>query len=202
MAKFLAEYLTDILILNGIISVDKRDLYIYGLELFSIKTSFYVTILVLSLIIGTLPISMLYILLFTMLRQYTGGYHSKSFALCFLTSIFIYLVMILIYLIAVRTVAAPMNACAVISYVFVLLLAPVESANKPLSMNEQKKYRIISFLLTSVYCLAALITLKTGYYHISYVFSWSLTVDAILILLGKIYKGGVYNEECSAKGNC
>lgn len=84
MVEFLAEYLTDILILNGIISVDKRDFYMYGLELFSIKTSFYLTILVLSLITGTLPISILYILLFTMLRQYTGGYHSKSFTLCFL----------------------------------------------------------------------------------------------------------------------
>lgn len=202
MTDFFAEYLTEILIINGIIYADKRDFYMYGLDLFFIKLSFYVTILVLSIITNTLPISILYVLLFTMLRKYTGGYHSKTFTLCFLTSILIYLVMILIYRIAVETVVAPMTICAVISFIIVILFAPVESINKPLSVDEQKKYRKISLILVSIYCLASVITLNLNYYWVSFVLSWSLTADAVLIILGKFMKGEVHNEEGSVKSNC
>lgn len=75
---------------NKIISHEDWSVYYYGLEILFSTVITTLSILVLSYIVSSISIGVLY-LLFTMpLRSTLGGYHAKSYMHCFLLSNFIF----------------------------------------------------------------------------------------------------------------
>ena len=75
MIKNLAEDLSVLLAANGIIKLEDCDAYRYGLELFISKAIMYIIVFIIALLTKTLLFSILFIGMYSAIRQYSGGFH-------------------------------------------------------------------------------------------------------------------------------
>jgi accessory gene regulator B len=143
---------------NKIIEKDDIEIYEYGLQLLLSSLFEILAVIVVSIFIGKLFLTILFLIPFCVLRTYAGGYHANSHFKCFLTLIFVYIAFLLmIYLVNENIINYIALIFSVISELLVLRLAPVESENKPLSMEEKHKYRKISIFVISVETLVVLL---------------------------------------------
>lgn len=97
MFKQWAKDISLMLIANNIITFENREAYSYGIELFLFKTSLYIIVGVIALITHTLIPSIIFVVSYTLLRQYNGGYHCKTAEMCMIVSILMYLIFLLLY---------------------------------------------------------------------------------------------------------
>lgn len=155
MANTLACYFSD----NGIIQADETDLYAYGLELLLSSVLELVAVLALSVAIGKLIPTLLFLSAFCVLRTYAGGYHADTHFRCFLTLLSVYAVFLLSYTAISRmhriNVFYILSAMSAVSESLVIIFAPVDSENKPLTIEETKKYRKASIRIATVQTLLA-----------------------------------------------
>lgn len=183
MLKNLAEDLAQILAANNIIKVEDCDAYRYGFELLISKIIMYAIVLIIALLTNTLLFSVLFIGMYMVLRQYTGGFHCKSAEMCLVVSVLIYLIVLLFYLVNSINIKLIFAAISLTIPLLVLAFSPIESTNNPLTKDEKDKYHrmavIVSMILLLIMCVALLINVDVLFYASSE----SLTADAVLIIL-------------------
>ena len=183
MLKFLSEDLTLILLKNKIIEIEDRDIYIYGLEI--ILSTIVTTLILLftGIILNKLILTLVFILVFMILRPYSGGYHAEKFMGCFFISFGIYIIEIITTLLIAEKYKITLGILfALVSTILIFIFSPVENSNNPLTLEEKRKYKkksrviilaILTFILIGFYtnCIKAEIT-----------FMVSLTILSIGIL--------------------
>lgn len=183
MFKSIAENLSLLLVTSRHIKPEDREFYTYGLELLAAELIFYAVVLLFSLLTGTLAVSVLFVVLYMFLRQYSGGYHSKTAEMCFIISVMIYLLMILLVQIDIAGIRHVLMASSAVSFVVITLLSPVENENKPLTQEEKKTYRFIAILAAALFTALCAVSFVFGWKELFYSLSWALTVDAVLLIL-------------------
>ena len=197
MFKNLADEAALLLITHKIIAEEKREAYMYGFELFFEKIFFYGIILIIAILTKTLIFSVLFTLSYKMLRQYTGGFHCKTAELCLVVSVLIYLLAILLYLLDMDLVKSVLGIGAFLSTILIFVFSPRESKNRPLGSEEKKKYRAMSIIISAIIVIVAAISYRLDISFLFYSTSYSLTADAVLIILSL---GRCKNEEDSVEG--
>ena len=193
MIKSLTEHISYKLIKNKIIDDEEQEFYKYGLELLICKCIFYIVVLLISLITHTFLLSLIFTTLYLSLRQYTGGYHCKTAGGCLVFSTVIYLLMLFHNHVSIGNEKSAIIILSVISFIILFIFAPDESENNPLTAQERKKYRNRSIALSALYLASVTIGCATGCFFLYFPEFWSLTADAVLIILSK--KGGEKHEE-------
>lgn len=183
MYKHLAESLATLLAANKIIDIDQQENYSYGLELFLFKFTLYAIILIISLITNSVWISLIFTFSYMLLRQYTGGFHCKSAEACMVTSILIYLLMLILYHTGIYTYSLLLIALNLISYLVIFVFAPIENENNPLENSEIKTYRLLSIIISSVFIISGIVLHQLGLYNYIFPISFAMTADAVLILI-------------------
>lgn len=151
--------------------------YIYGIELF--LSSFICSVLLLSIgtISNTFIESIIFIVFFSALRIYTGGFHAHSFLLCTVITLVNYIVIIYIY----RWLFYYFSKLYVNLPVFLLtlfvvaVLAPVDNPNNPIGKKQAVVYKKIAIIILSVEVV--------GFYVLLYVFSYTKCVILIPTLM-------------------
>lgn len=93
-------FLTNILFKHGIISKDEIDEYQYGIEVLMLKCLHLSSILIISLTLGFLIESIVFLLVYNNIRGTIGGYHAKTKIICL---IFTILITLALYLILIST---------------------------------------------------------------------------------------------------
>lgn len=93
-------YLTNFLINYGIISEDEKDEYQYGIEVLLLKCLHLLTILIISITLGFVLESIVFLSVYNNVRGIIGGYHAKTRIVCLIYTILIVLVLYLILLFA------------------------------------------------------------------------------------------------------
>lgn len=182
MYKRLAESVATLLAANRIIDIDQQECYSYGLELFLFKSTLYIIILIISLLTNTFLISLIFTVSYLLLRQYTGGYHCKTAEACMITSVFIYVLMLLLYNTEICTYSLLLIALDIISYLVILINAPIENENNPLEISEMKSYRTVSIIVSSVLLVLCAVLHFFGLYNYIFPISFAMTADAVLII--------------------
>ena len=180
-----------LLIVNKIVDIQQRDIYVYGLEVILLNGSLLIVFLIASLLCGAMINFWAYLIFFLPIRIFSGGYHAKSSESCFVLSTIMYGLSIAI------TVFFPLLyqnwkwiIAGVISILVILVLSPMVNENNPLTESQQKRNRIIVCIL-----LAADLVV----FILSYNFNWRIAsnvlvfivFDALLLLIGKVisYQG-------------
>lgn len=180
-----------LLIVNKIVDIQQRDIYVYGLEVILLNGSLLIVFLIASLLCGAMINFWAYLIFFLPIRIFSGGYHAKSSESCFVLSTIMYGLSIAI------TVFFPLLyqnwkwiIAGVISILVILVLSPMVNENNPLTESQQKRNRIIVCIL-----LAADLVV----FILSYNFNWRIAsnvlvfivFDALLLLIGKFisYQG-------------
>lgn len=163
MVHYLSEKIAKRLIKTNTISQEDRELYEYAASCFLI--SFFP--LVLSFAIGCLlriPIESIVIILpFITIRKFSGGMHAGSPRLCFVLScICMFILLVLAKTISMNYIILGLFVCCAI---LLIILSPIDSESKQLSVNEKKVFHRIAVIIVLCYVAIFFGLYLTGHEH-------------------------------------
>ena len=150
----------------------------YGLEVMYHFVTKTIVILLLSIVFNIFKQTLLIFIFFAPLRTFAHGLHAKSNIECWISSIFIYIVIGLYikYFYLENIIIIALIIISIISFIF---YAPADTKNLPL-VNKHKRLSLkIKSLVISI--LYLVISLLIKYQLIKEVICFSLTLQAILI---------------------
>ncbi len=160
-----------------------RAYYQYGIEITISSVLNVVLITLIGLITGNLLESVVFLLCFIPLRQFTGGYHANSYFRCNLTFSVSFTLLLFVYHLTKEHIT---------SYVIILIIfvsciiffseCPVENKNKPISENKKKLHKVLSVILGVAYggVGVALVLLS---HKIGVILLYTLVLITILIII-------------------
>jgi len=118
------------------------------------------------------------------LRSYAGGYHARTATRCYVYSI---LSMIAV-LLAMKYLMIPQFICIiafVISCAIILILVPVEDANKPLDHTEQVVYRKRTYVITAIESVIFIVTLLVNTDSIAFCVMYVFLMMSLILIAGE-----------------
>ncbi|SHD78193.1 accessory gene regulator ArgB-like protein [Schnuerera ultunensis] len=145
MLHKLAEDISFYLIINKIIDIEDRDIYIYGLELLISTLFTSISILILGFFTGEWVSGVAYLSVYIFLKSYTGGYHAKHYYECYIYSILVFIVLIIIKNITLLNCQPIIGLFSLFfSTIIVFKFAPVVNKNNPKTKEEVAKNKKIA----------------------------------------------------------
>lgn len=178
---------------NNLIEEEDVELYQYGIHLLILKFLHYCSILVLGFFLGRVWQLLIFLVCYTVLRSYTGGFHAKHSGTCLLISI----MMILVLHLTIDVITNDMALLiASLSIAVIMMLSPIVSKELPLDEKELRENRrisiILSILLFILFITLYITNLRELYLPIGY--SLFYTSFYLLIPFGIKVMGRARNE--------
>lgn len=150
-----ASGLADLLSAHQIVKTEDKDIYAYGLEVL-LSTLVNSTILViLGLLLGLFPETLIFIGAYGAMRVFTGGYHARTHLGCIATFTAIYLTsMVLVRYTPDVLRTWPALLISLVCLVYIWIVAPVEHVNRPFEGKEYERFkkagRVVALAETSL----------------------------------------------------
>lgn len=133
-------------------SDEEKEIAIYGLKRLGMFVASMIITAIIGLLMGNIQGVFLFLLFFIPLRIYAGGLHLPTLWMCAIASSLL-IVVVAFILNSTKGVWIHGMICSVILLVgafLIMLLAPVDTANKKLFKEEKVRYKIISVVITIV----------------------------------------------------
>ncbi|MCM1508158.1 MAG: accessory gene regulator B family protein [Ruminococcus flavefaciens] len=174
------------MIKNKIVEIEKREIYIYGLEVILLNGGLLITFLIISLLCGEMINFAAYLIFFLPVRLFSGGYHAETSERCFILSTIMFGISIaaskLVPLLYTFNTGKIIGA---VSVLVILVLAPLINENNPLNEMQRKRNRII---------LCTLLIFDLVFFILSRNCDWTIAsnelifiiTDAVLLAAGKL----------------
>ena len=192
----LANTITDYYIRKKVISSDKREIYSYGFKLIIADIINYIIVISIGVIFNRVIESIVFLITLCGVRQFSGGFHAKTFWLCRLSMVITCLCVTMLTDIVTHTeyktiIVMLANA---ISVLFITIFAPIVHPNKPLS-DKQKRNNKIKSIITSLFLSAvSIIMVVASDMKFGVTISITLFSVVVLMIIGMaIQKGGKVN---------
>ena len=162
--------------------------YKYGIEITISSLLNIVLIISIGFISGRLIESILFLICFVPLRQFTGGYHADSYFKCnFLFSV-LYILLLIIYNLTASIITFYGELLiAIFSITVIITECPIEHPNKLLSNSQKKSNKYIAIILGLLYSMVR-VTLKVLSYDIGVIFLCTLMLISILVIVATVQK--------------
>lgn len=185
MFKLSADRITSVLITNEIIKEKEFRVYSYGFELLLAFIANILAVLFIGLILGKVNNTILFLLTYCPIRQYTGGFHAKNYAKCLATFLSIYLATVLITsFVDTETFRIYLSIALVISLIGIYLLSPLEHRHNPLSNYEKIHHKKIATRISVIVVVVNLFSINYNYFSEYFIFStFALYWIFIMLLL-------------------
>jgi len=170
---------------NDIIRFDDVSVYQYGLEVLMMSLAKFVGIAILSLLTGYFFESLIFVIGFSTIRSYAGGYHASSVSRCFLLTVFFIGFDIWLSNFIVSTNVPWLSiAIAGVACWIIYLYSPVEVISRPISDQERHKFRSYSIKLSLLYLgvVSILTTMNTNRWYLT-IFSVAMLIEAITLII-------------------
>lgn len=131
---------------KNLIGKSSADVYQYGIQQLLTLILNLISFLIIGMIFHVIFPTVLFLLFYSILRVYAGGYHAKNSLRCWLFSI------VIVILFAILFQYLPMtyigcNIFTLFCIIFIICFSPVGCKNKPLDEREKKHYRTRSILI-------------------------------------------------------
>lgn len=176
----------NMLIYNGIIENEDREIYAYGLKQgILVIINIIITILI-GLSLNMVWESIIFMVSYVPLRIYAGAYHARTQLRCFWYSI----LLILSVLLTIKFIPWTnfiILGLALISGTIIYLLAPVEDENKPLTESEVKAYRNRTRNILLLELVSILILTTNNMYTEGVCILLSILALSIMLIVGKAF---------------
>lgn len=192
MVHRLSKMIANFLLHKNVISETEIDIYIYGYETIILGIIDFFIVLIVGLIFNQFITMLIFFTMFISVRLYTGGYHANTVLKC--KAVFISICISLVFLSEFKF---PYYLHILIMLLYLItsfFLAPIENHNKPLTSEEQMKYRRISIAMSLFWSIADVFS-----YFFAIKICTSITVTAffitLLMIIGEYGKGGKDNAQ-------
>jgi len=115
-----------------------QEVYVYGFELVISTLACWTTIVITSLLLCNVISGVVFIVTFSTLRIFAGGYHAESYLKCFIISNLFYIVLMMtMRILSGMTVLIWLSLFLVCSG-YILKRAPIINPNQPISARKKK----------------------------------------------------------------
>ena len=174
------------------------EIYVYGIELFISSMFCTLLLLIAGVITETLIESIIFIISFSALRIFTGGYHSNSYIACTMITMAIYFSVILLYHLAFKFMSSLFFEIliSIVTIIVVCLFAPVENTNKHIVKSKVLIYKMKAVVISTLEIAICLVLNYYFNFHQIVIIIPILFYIDLLVVLPMIFrrKGGVGNE--------
>lgn len=187
MTEYISDWLTDSLFSNGFIKEGDREIYHYSIQVMIEKIIGFSTIFFLAFLWEKLLETIMFVFCFSYIRKYSGGFHSRSFAGCYIGTITIYVAYVkFLYLILLRNISIN-SFLLVTSVVIILAIGAVNHPNMDWSEKEYRESKMLTRIVATIEISCILIFMILGMEEKYILFmSFGLVLSAVLLALGKI----------------
>ena len=186
MEDRIAGYISNKLRAGGVIDPEYEEVYKYGLELVLSFLFSTAVIIAVGAAIGKLLPALVFLAVFISVRRFTGGYHADTYLKCKLTTVSVYLIVSAASSLFDVGYAA-FIICAVTGLAVILLFAPIENPNKPLTTKSKRRNRIIGLVFYESLVCAAEVFVKIDH-SVSDTICFSL-FSILFLMIFAIFKG-------------
>ena len=168
---------------------DKNDeypleIYTYGLELIISSVVETFVLIVLGVFLNSILETIVFVLSFSFLRFFTGGYHAQSYLKCAFVTVIVYLVVIFIYELFKDIFLSCQIGVIVfvflLSFVFVYIFAPIENANKKIENKRKTKQLALYILVLELVLIVS--GLLANFSYLLVILPTVFSVDVLMIL--------------------
>ena len=181
---FLGKSISHFLCKKKVIAEQEVEVYQYGFEILISTTLGLLITVAIGIVLNMFFLSVLYYVIFVMVRQWTGGYHADSYLKCNIT-----FAGITFFTLGMTKLSdmSEMYSLTIhgLMLVFALLsvwkYTPVENPNKRIREEMKEQNKIMSFAMLVVWYLVCSVFVFAGTYEISTQI-WA-TIDIIALLL-------------------
>lgn len=174
------------LVCYNLVNEDEIEIYKFGIECFVLKVIHYFTYCIIALFCGCLYEFVFFIISYIALRKYAGGIHANTRIGCLVISNFILSGVLILGHKIEKSVL--LYILSVLSFLVIVLFAPVDNPNRILSNAERKRFKKIAILV----CLLELVVSFAGYKfeYLKWV-QFGVIIGAFMTILGKIKYSGL-----------
>lgn len=189
MISKLSARLTEKLLLNGAISDEDKDLYIYGLFMLISQLMFFIIACIFGLVLNCIIESIIFYIAFQFIRRYAGGYHASTETRCeILSTLSILACIVVIRLSKTYDIQTVLLIIGAVSSVCIFVLCPLDTPEKPLSDKEFNYFRKVSRIILFVIIVAIIVSYIFNFQMVTVPCCLSLILEGILLAAGKIKK--------------
>lgn len=174
MIKSSANKVTSFLYYNKYIDSEKYDyeVYLYGFESLIALILNIISILLIGLVFHRFMHTIVFLVCYCPLRQFTGGYHADTYEKCFFTFVIIFIATILISNNLIDIGLKPLiTLFSVLNWISIYLLSPVQHFNNPLDDTEKVKYKKKARLIATSVLLFIFVN-KNYYIYSAFALFW------------------------------
>ena len=148
-----AKRISSFCISNGVIDERDREKFDYCYEVFLSTLLNFAAVLLIGLVTGSLWHTVVFMLVFAVLKSTAGGYHADSHIVCFAETVGTFLLYrFIVFAVPAGIVPVISGSFAVFSVITVFLLAPVGTENKPLGRRQSGQLKRDSRLIALTLC--------------------------------------------------
>lgn len=196
MTERIANVLTEHMFADGLIECGDKEIYHYAIQVLIEKIIGFSTIFLFSIMWGVFLETVFFLLCFSCLRKYTGGFHSESYAGCFVGTTGIYIIYVkLLYPIFLKYMNINMTAFY-IAGLLILLIGAVNHPNMEWSKKEYENCKALARIavIVELFIITSFLYLGMEKDYILFM-SFGMILCAFLLALGKITKQEVKTNE-------
>jgi len=154
MINNISKKMVDRLLRKEMIMQEDYEIYLFGLSQLLVTLLDVVTCIVIGIVFGSLLQTLLFLTAFMGIRSYAGGYHASTPLRCYVLTIF----MITVSVVALKYIewnVWVLLGALVVASIIILLLAPVDTENKPIDDVEYVYFRKMTIRVLSIEVLLA-----------------------------------------------
>ena len=175
------------LIDDSVVAATEQELYVYGFFILISQILYFTLTMIFGVLLGIVLESVIFYVAFQFIRRYAGGFHASSEMKCTLiTTTSIFLCLLCTKLCETNNIQKPILVLTSIATVFIFVFCPLDTPEKPLTKEECKYFRKISWVIL----LLIMLTICIGWYFklefLIYPCCMGLILESILLVLGKI----------------
>lgn len=172
------------------------DVYIYGFELLVSSVIETISLLLIGLLTGKLIDTIIFIISFSSIRVFSGGYHANSYLKCFIVTVAYYLLVLfsadIMLAFPNRTIILIAIITLFLSLILFILTSPVKSKGK--SILNYKKQKILSIISLCINAILPIILLTIYQNNILIIVCPTIICVDVLIIIESLKKGDEKNE--------
>lgn len=185
MKTNICERAVDVLIKKNAIKSDDKDIYMYGLKQTSLSLLNILTSIIIGVLFSMVWETLLFMLVYIPLRSYAGGYHAKTKLRCYLFSV---MLIVLSLIIIDKSILNNIFfiILSVVSILAIILLSPTQDENKPLDLLEKIVYKKRTLILLGIWSLVAIILLIADLPIFTVSILVAFIMLSIILVIGRI----------------
>ena len=188
MISHLSSAIAKKLIRSNIISEQEFELYHYGLFVMLTELFLLIYCLAVGLVFRCIAASAVFFAVFFLLHKFAGGFHAKTELHCQLITLTSFLLCIAGIRYSAALPQTVLLVLCIISSLGLIVMAPADTPQKPLSKEECKKFKKLTAAAVVSLCAAAAVLLRfPGVRSGANAILFGIILESVSVAFGKIF---------------